>query len=584
MRIKINLPGIPTPRYRWYVGSDQSSLFLRAGLSGKEERLIKSANMSFQRDRKTRTVFFVPLPAPNEQTGTRLFVKRYKIYNFLERVKSFFTPSKAEYEFEMYRYLKSKNIPTAQPVAFLEIRKWNILLESYLILTELPKVLTLKEFIPAGKFGSPAEPLAEKKNLLRKLAELTRRLHNEHFYHQDVHTGNILVQNVAPEPLRLYFTDLHNGRRCTMTARRKTYNLARLCSSLRLIFPLTDIVRFLTYYRSLDLRKETIKPFVKEVLTTAERIKFRHWQSRARRCLRKSSQFAIERANSFKIYHRRTIPIGRIKELIQQHKNLVKQTPEKLFKVTEKRIISLLSSADPSERSVRADAGRYYIKEYRYSLFNIIASLFRGHAVYRSGAGHAGKSDWLAHHGLTVRGIATPEMVTLVEEKIGPFVTRAYLVTKEIKDASPSGQYGLNNLGTRATRRHKNIYLKEFARAITHLHQRGIFHADLKANNILIKQEEEPEKWKFYFLDLDRVKFKSELNWKERIKNLAQLNAATPAIITRADRLRFFRHYSSGFPPLTPPQYREIIKEIMNQTIERHHFWPPLQGTKEQTA
>jgi hypothetical protein len=73
---------------------------------------------------------------------------------------------------------------------------------------------------------------------------------------------------------------------------------------------------------------------------------------------------------------------------------------------------------------------------------------------------------------------------------------------------------------------------------------------------------------------LDRVKFRRVLPWRERIKNMAQLNAAMPAVMTRADRLRFFRYYAYGEIPVKSGKERHILAEIMRITIARHHIWP----------
>lgn len=577
--MRLNMPGLPSSTYHWYVAPDQSSIFTKTGLSGREDRIIKSANLDFHQDKKTRTIFFL-----SPQPDLRLIVKRYKIYNFIERLKSFFFPSKAEHEFIMHRYLKAKGIPVAQPIAFLECKKANVLQESYLFLTEIPNVITLKQHIsdkypiysekPDEVIALTDEKIQDKKQLLRKLAEIIRRLHSAGFSHDDLHIGNVLVQQLLPEPVKLYLTDFHRGCRRWMTAVRKINNLGELCYSLRIILPLTDIVRFLIYYRSLDLRKETIKPFIKQVLSVAENIKFRHWRSRTKRCLKKSTYFAIDTANllngaleqegysarTFKIYHRRSLGINRIMELIKQHKVLSQDNPGQLVKNSSKRTMSLLPLS-PDEKC--------YIKEYRYSFGNILSNFFRWHYA---------KSDWFAHNGLSVRRMAAPEALAMVEERFGLFTKKAYLIVKEVKNALPSGQYELNNFVSSVSLQDKKLYLKEFALAIAHLHQCRIFHADLKANNILVTSDRlqvaRHSEWKFYFIDLDRVRFSSELTWSERIKNLAQLNAATPGVISRTDRLRFLHYYLGGVTALPATRRNEIIVEIMRQTVLRNHLWP----------
>ena len=571
-RLKISLPSFVRQQYVWNVATEEATVFARANLSGREERILKNVEAGFARDSKSRTIFFLPV-APE----ARLFVKRYKIYNWLERLKSFFFVSKAAWEYEMQRYLKAHNIPVARPVATLEVKNWGFLKESFLFLTELKNVTTLKEFI-TGKLGFKRGNgwIKEKQSLLKKLAELVRSLHLAGFYHEDLHLGNILIEKEGDIP-KLYLADLHQARRCGMGSARKIRNLAQLCYSLNAVLPLTDVARFLTYYRSLDLRKETLKPFIQKVFSAMAKVRHQHLQSRSRRCLKKSSGFNIERYGKLRIYHPRLGGVDRIKELITQHRRLVSQHPEQLFKATPKRLISIQTFLSGE---------RCYLKEYRYSMWRVLESLLGRHPA---------RSEWLAAHGLAVRRVKAPDGLALVEEKVVFFTKRAYVIFKEVQSAIPSGQYALETFGGHITPDalvFKKAYLKSFARAISHLHQRGIFHADLKANNILVRSNpvrssettnpgfrtpnsELTADWSFYFLDLDRVRFERAVGWKEKVKNLSQLNAATPAALSRTDRLRFFDYYLTAFQPVNPAQRKQIIRRIMKITIARHHFWPP---------
>jgi hypothetical protein len=57
------------------------------------------------------------------------------------------------------------------------------------------------------------------------------------------------------------------------------------------------------------------------------------------------------------------------------------------------------------------------------------------------------------------------------------------------------------------------------------------------------------------------VKFKKNLTFKERSKNLAQINASTASCMTAKDRLKFFRFYANGTQLFGERKkyYREIL-------------------------
>jgi hypothetical protein len=52
--------------------------------------------------------------------------------------------------------------------------------------------------------------------------------------------------------------------------------------------------------------------------------------------------------------------------------------------------------------------------------------------------------------------------------------------------------------------------------------------------------------WSFYIIDLERVKFKKKLTFRERANNLAQINASVARCMAAKARLKFFCFYANG--------------------------------------
>ena len=73
------------------------------------------------------------------------------------------------------------------------------------------------------------------------------------------------------------------------------------------------------------------------------------------------------------------------------------------------------------------------------------------------------------------------------------------------------------------------------------LHSAGIYHGDMKAVNLFLR--ESGSRVSVAIADYDRVEFDRPVPARRRIKNLAQLSASIPICISLADRLRFFRRY-----------------------------------------
>lgn len=118
-----------------------------------------------------------------------------------------------------------------------------------------------------------------------------------------------------------------------------------------------------------------------------------------------------------------------------------------------------------------------------------------------------------------------------------------------------------------ALRGDRRELLFRLARLVRRMHARGVFHQDLKASNILVRDGS------LFVIDLERVKFPRLVSREQRILNLAQLNAAVGAPVTRADRLRFLRvYFGRDFGEWA--HRKEWARRVMKVTVARHHVWP----------
>jgi tRNA A-37 threonylcarbamoyl transferase component Bud32 len=516
------------PPYRWLVHKSFLEPFKQSFI-GHEQTIYNAAVCQPLKLNKVRSVFKMVLP-----NGLNLFCKHYKPYNFWYRIKNVFTDSKAIKELKTASFLRKQNILTINPIAVMEKTSYGCVTDAFLFTEDISSSLPLKQWL----FENLS--LSNKEDVLSKLARLIKHLHGIGFIHDDLHVGNILID---PEFNLLYLIDLHRGRLSYRDAAIEG-NLAQMAYSLSLVGTRTDIMRFLTNYRKLN-PKQTFS--IKQMFKLIKRLRVKHWRSRTKRCLNESSSFAINRVDDLKIWHRRDISMDKVRELISKHRKLVSDNKSGLFKYSPRRAISIQDG--------------YFIKEYIYSFIDVLKNIVRTHPAKRA---------WLAGQGLIVRDVPTAYTWALIEEYKILGIKRSYLVLEELNRAVPSNQYvtSLNNI-------EKPEFIKEFAVAIARLHNKGIYHADLKANNILIQFQGcavDSPAWQFFFVDLDSVRFENKLSIACRIKNLAQLNASMPAVINRANRIRFFSDYCRQ--SLKRETKRNIISRIMQITIRRHHIWP----------
>ncbi len=85
----------------------------------------------------------------------------------------------------------------------------------------------------------------------------------------------------------------------------------------------------------------------------------------------------------------------------------------------------------------------------------------------------------------------------------------------------------------------KHAFITSLAETVRDLHEKGVYHADLKSTNILV-QEQADSAWRFSFIDLDRVACKDSLSFYERANNLAQINASVARLVDCKRALEIF--------------------------------------------
>ncbi len=239
-----------------------------------------------------------------------------------------------------------------------------------------------------------------------------------------------------------------------------------------------------------------------------------HWRSRTRRAVKESSLFTA--------FEHRGAPGFRRREADEDDLRAALQGVED----------SELVKDGPSSRLFRRDG--WILKEHR--------------------SPRRARAAWLGARGLESRGIGTPRALAwsgrwLVMEDAGP--TLADWVDAEFSKTCQSTR-------------------DEMARALGELagtlHRRGIYHGDLKANNVVWSPGETPK-----LLDTGRVLFRRRVSARRRIKNLAQLNAALPDLVPGELREAGLAHYarSSDFAGDLVALRRDVIEA----SLRRQHRW-----------
>ncbi len=164
-------------------------------------------------------------------------------------------------------------------------------------------------------------------------------------------------------------------------------------------------------------------------------------------------------------------------------------------------------------------------------------------------------------------GFDAPVVIALLERRLGLFRTGGVLITKEVENAEPILKSLTDSCPNRdsALDRRRNL-IAGFGQTIGQMHADGIFHGDLRAGNIMVRDEK--NNWRFFFLDNERTRKFRKLPARLRVRNLVQLQISSTAIIGNTDRMRFYKKYLVE-NTMSRMEGRKPAKKVFKKTIRR---------------
>jgi len=473
-------------------------------------------------------------------TGKGFFLKRDKTKGWAEGLKFLFSHSRARREFLMASQLEGKGLALPRPLGWMERVRNGWVRESYYLSEAIGEGVS---FIEDGVKSKEPHSITQVAMTLRKFQEAG-------LFHRDLHGGNFLWEGDT-----LFLTDLHGAKMVKrLSLDQRLWNLSHLFHSLRSMWREEEQLRFLDRYfegkfDALD-EKEILREKIHPVM---DRLQRRQWRSRTKRCLKESTEFAVQREKGVRYFHRRDFPVGRLKRVMAEHQALVREQRSSLIKDSPEVIVSILK-----------DGGeRVCVKQFSSpSFWRRVKEHFR-----RS----KGLKSWRSANGMRARGLPSLKVLALAERK-GWFGPRESLLFMEVLEGAQEmdryllrGFQGLDK---------KRLFIMAFARWLARLHQMPLYHRDMKTCNILVS--EEGEMWNFLLLDFEDILLDEEVNWKKLYRNFLQLNTSTPRVMTKVDRYRFFKEYSRLHPVVK--DRKVFLRELIDESRRRGLVYVSPQG------
>jgi serine/threonine protein kinase len=520
----------------WWVRADWASALLLEGRLPLDE-WKRTGRLTTVKRGPHRVVYRADLPEGS------VYVKHFLVPNFRAKARQWFRSGKGRNEGRRAAKLEAIGVPTITPVALGERRVRHLLLENYLVTKEIANTLPLDEFVERRlPLMPPARQGRLRRDLARVLADLTARLHDAGFVHQDFHPGNLLIRLEDDDSLRLAVIDLdalRQTRRLSWSDVRE--NLALLNHYFWSRCNRSDRYRFLHAY--LKARREPTAPgprgLSREIERSTRAWAERLWRRWGRRCWSQNKYFNIFRRPGIWAVASRDLD-GLSVEPILDDPEAVFQRPGTVVLKDSRTALVAETTLMVKGRSTTVIYKRFNPKKTLESLLNLVRP---------SRAGRA----WQAGQHLKSRGLPTPQNLAYVVKTgwgpLGRWLTGpAYLVTVKAEPSITLGDYARDVLPTLSEedRRHQIAKLTlALARLLRVLHDRSISDRDLKSANILIQGDPAAEEIALTLIDLVGVQLLHPLPQGRRLQNLARLQISLADVPgrTRTDALRFLRTY-----------------------------------------
>lgn len=425
-----------------------------------------------------------------------------------DRVLSLVRPGKARAEWDATRLLHAMSLPVAAPMAIGERRLGG---SSFFAARFIEGMVSFRDALRA-------QPRAKARELLARSAHLIRALHDRGFDHRDLHAGNILAGPGPGDACKLLVIDLHRSQAGRVVRRRARVDaIARWLHSLEGDVTQGGRMRWLRTYLEDDTRA-AVRELFRAVEAQIDRLERVRRRSRGKRCLKESTVFTRDVGRGLRGARRRELDEARLVRALREHDDALAADDKRVAKRARKGVVTRHGDLVVKE-AVAADwFGRVRDK----------VAPTRHRAAYV----HA--------HRLGVVGVQTATPLAYVRRN-----GRSYSLFEDLSKLERLDHLArrLFRLSTRADRRR---LLNDSADWLARIHRLGVYHGDVKGVNVLVDTRQ--RRWLFHLIDTDHCRFFDHpVDLRRRVKNLAQLGASIPVVVSKTDRLRWFRRYATGW-------------------------------------
>ncbi len=172
---------------------------------------------------------------------------------------------------------------------------------------------------------------------------------------------------------------------------------------------------------------------------------------------------------------------------------------------------------------------------------------------------------WAAAQTFIRLGIPTPEPLGFLEIYSGPVPARSYFITAFMPETVSAGPWMRSRM-PRQPPELRAAVRKDLLELLLALYRKEIYHADTKTPNLLVLAPEDSARRRFFWIDLECVRFGVRPTRHQVIRNLVQLNGSLRGRTSDEERMEFLRDMARAYPWVIEPQ---VVAEIRDWTHRR---------------
>ncbi len=212
----------------------------------------------------------------------------------------------------------------------------------------------------------------------------------------------------------------------------------------------------------------------------------------------------------------------------------------------------------PGRSTVRVKLGSTagYLKRYSRDYVSSLDLFLR--LIHWPGMDDEAAREWRKLLLLREHGFLTAEPIAMGQRRRCGVVTESFLLQQEICGGMPADQCVLERLGAEPPQR-KWRFVQQLGALARRFQEAGFIHKDFYLNHVFVVGE--PDNWKLYLIDLQRVLGPRRHRQRWYIKDLAALafSARSRAKFSRTNLLRLYKSYA-GVQKLSTTDKRSIQK------------------------